>query len=133
MPFFEMARIAIRTVFSRPATLMYPTRPAKRTEISRGHVVIDGSRCISCLLCMKRCPAEALCVDKEARTWTIDRLRCVVCKCCVDVCPVSCLTMDARYSPCLTLHSGLQTFPITYVRPVRPEESGKTEPPAGPK
>jgi ech hydrogenase subunit F len=131
MPFFEMAKIAIRTVFSRPATLMYPARPAKRTALSRGHVVIDGSRCISCLLCMKKCPAEALCVDKETRTWTIDRLRCVVCRCCVDVCPVTCLTMDTHYSPALTHHTGLQTFQITYVRPERPKESRNTESPPG--
>jgi len=78
MGYFEMAKTAIKTVMSRPATLMYPARPGKMTTLSRGHVVIDVSRCISCGMCMKKCPAEALCVDKEAKTWTIDRLRCVL-------------------------------------------------------
>jgi ech hydrogenase subunit F len=131
MAFFEMAKIALKTVLSRPATLMYPARPAKVTDFSRGHVVYDGSICISCLLCMKKCPAEALCVDKEGRTWTIDRLRCVTCKCCVDVCPVKCLSMDTTYSPALVAHAGLQTFPITYVRPERPQKSETTEAPPG--
>src|SRR5690606_6868112 len=94
MGYFEMAKTAIKTVMSRPATLMYPARPGKMTTLSRWHVVIDVTRCISCGMCMKKCPAEALCVDKEAKTWTIDRLRCVVCNSCIEVCPVHCLTME---------------------------------------
>jgi ech hydrogenase subunit F len=132
MAFFEMAKIALRTVVSRPATLMYPALPAKKTDLSRGHVVFDGSICISCLLCMKKCPAEALCVDKEGRTWTIDRLRCVVCNACVEVCPVKCLSMDTSYSLALVTHEGLQTFPITYVRPERPKKSEAADAPQGP-
>jgi formate hydrogenlyase subunit 6/NADH:ubiquinone oxidoreductase subunit I len=123
MAFFKMAKTAIRTVVSRPATLMYPIRPGKKTRLSRGHVVIDPSRCISCGMCMKKCPSEAICVEKDAKTWTIDRLRCVVCNSCVEVCPVKCLSMDLQYSPALLTHSGLETFLITYVKPERPKKS----------
>jgi formate hydrogenlyase subunit 6/NADH:ubiquinone oxidoreductase subunit I len=123
MAFFEMAKTAIRTVISRPATLMYPIRPGKKTGLSRGHVVIDPSRCISCGMCMKKCPSEAICVEKEAKTWTIDRLRCVVCNSCVEVCPVKCLSMDLQYSPALLTHNGLETFLITYIKPERPKKS----------
>lgn len=127
MAFFEMAKTAIRTVISRPATLMYPARPGKRTGLSRGHVVIDPSRCISCGMCMKKCPSEAICVEKEAKTWTIDRLRCVVCNSCIEVCPVQCLIMELQYSPALLTHCGLETFTISYVKPERPKKSDTGE------
>ncbi len=125
MAFFEMARTALRTVVGSPATLQYPARPAKKTDISRGHVEIDGSRCISCLLCMKKCPAQAICVLKEEKIWQIDRLRCVVCKECVYICPVKCLIMDTQYSPSLTRHEGIEQFTITYVKPERPARPPK--------
>ena len=128
MGYFEMAKTAIRSVISRPATLMYPAQPGKRSSLSRGHVVIDVSRCISCGMCMKKCPSEAICVDKEVKTWTIDRLRCVVCNSCIEVCPVHCLAMDGQYSSAILTHRGLETFPITYVKPERPKknETGET-------
>jgi ech hydrogenase subunit F len=127
MAFFEMAKTALRTVIEKPATLRYPAEPAKKTLLSRGHVVIDPARCISCGLCMKKCPAEAICVVRDEKTWQIDRLRCVVCNACVDVCPVKCLMMDAQYTAAMTTHEGIERFLITYVRPEkppRPAESG---------
>ena len=121
MAFFEMAKTAVRTVIGKPVTLMYPARPAKKTELTRGHVVFDGSTCITCGLCMKKCPAEAICVRKEEKTWQIDRLRCVVCNSCVEVCPKQCLIMDTQYSPGMTDREGIEVFPITYVKPEKPD------------
>jgi ech hydrogenase subunit F len=127
MAFFEMAKTALRSVIGRPATLQYPAKPAKKTLLSRGHVVIDTARCISCGLCMRKCPAEAICVLKDNKTWQIDRLRCVVCNACVEVCPVKCLLMDTQYTASMTAHEGVEVFLITYVKPEkppRPVESG---------
>ncbi|HTY15621.1 MAG TPA: 4Fe-4S dicluster domain-containing protein [Methanoregulaceae archaeon] len=125
MAFFEMAKTALRTVVRRPATILYPVEPAKKTDISRGHVVIDESRCISCRLCEKRCPAQAIVVNKEEKTWQIDRLRCVVCRACVDVCPVTCLFMDTQYTAPMTARS-IDTITITYVKPPKPEKPSAT-------
>jgi ech hydrogenase subunit F len=122
MAFFEMAKTAMRWVLGKPATLMYPAEPAKKTAISRGHVVFDGSKCISCSICMKKCPAEAICVKKEEKIWQIDRLRCIVCNSCVESCPKDCLVMDTQYIPCMTDRGGLETFPITYVKPEKKPE-----------
>ncbi len=119
MAFFEMAKIAIKTLVQSPATLMYPVRPAKKTEISRGHVTIDESRCISCGSCQRICPSQAIVVAKEAKTWQIDRLRCVVCRACVDVCPVKCLFMDTQYTAPVTTR-GVDLVNITYVKPEKP-------------
>lgn len=127
MAFFEMAKMAVRALFSRPATLMYPARPAKKTLITRGHIVFDGSRCISCSLCMRRCPSQAILMDRSAKEWTIDRFRCVVCSACVDACPVSCLAMMAEYSPPAT-GKGVETLAITYVKPPRDSATAEEAP-----
>ncbi|MDI9632994.1 MAG: 4Fe-4S binding protein [Methanolinea sp.] len=122
MGYFEMAKVALLTVLKKPATRRYPAVPAKSTPLSRGQVTIDPSRCISCGLCMKKCPAGAICVRKEEKTWSIDRLKCVVCNCCVDVCPARCLAMETAYHPCVTGHSAVDTYAITYVKPERPRK-----------
>ena len=97
-----MAKIVVGNLFRKPATLMYPVKPAKITPISRGHVVMsDMDSCIYCGLCSRRCPAQAIEVDKEARTWQIDRMRCIVCNSCVEICPKSCLSMDTQYIPAI--------------------------------
>jgi formate hydrogenlyase subunit 6/NADH:ubiquinone oxidoreductase subunit I len=70
---------------------------------------------------VRKCPSQALVVNKEAKTWQIDRLRCVVCNSCVDTCPVKCLFMDTQYSAPVTAR-GVETITITYVKPQKPEK-----------
>jgi ech hydrogenase subunit F len=125
MAFFEMVKTALITVLRRPVTIRYPAEPAKKTDLSRGHVIIDESRCISCSLCQKRCPAQAIVVLKEEKTWQIDRLRCVVCRACVDVCPVKCLFMDTQYTAPMTAR-GVEIVAITYVKPPKSEKPPET-------
>ena len=130
MGLFEMAKTVTKSIIHGPATLMYPVRTAKKTPVSRGHVVIDVSKCISCKLCMKKCPAQAICVEPKEKTWEIDRLRCVVCNSCVEVCPVKCLSMDTQYFPAMSVHSGRELFHITYQKPQRPDsKAGSTDVP----
>ena len=121
MTFFEMANTAIRTVVSKPATILYPVQAAKKTDLSRGHVTIDPARCISCGTCQRKCPAQAIIISKEAKTWQIDRFRCVVCNSCVDTCPVKCLFMDNQYTAPSPV-KGVEVVTITYVKPVKPEK-----------
>ena len=122
MTLFQMGKTIMKNLFSRPATLMYPKKPAKRFASTRGHVENDINRCIFCGNCQRKCPAVAICVSREARTWEIDRFRCVACGCCVDVCPVKCLRMDPDYvQP--TVEPGVKTL----MKPDKPLPS----PPAG--
>jgi len=126
MVFFEMAKTALRTVLSKPVTILYPAQAAKKTPITRGHVTFDGSRCISCGICQRKCPTQAILLNKEAKTWQIDRFRCVVCNACVEACPQKCLGMDTQYTAPASA-KGIETFTITYVKPAKPEkkEEGK--------
>jgi ech hydrogenase subunit F len=125
MAFFEMAKTALKTVLSRPATIRYPAEPAKKTPLTRGHVTIDESLCISCGTCQRKCPAQAILLQKEEKTWQIDRLRCVVCNSCVDTCPVKCLFMDTQYTAPV-VSRGVDIVTITYVKPVKSAEKGET-------
>jgi ech hydrogenase subunit F len=121
MAFFAMVVTALKTVVRRPATILYPAQPAKKSPLTRGHVTIDASRCISCGTCQRKCPSQAILLNKEAKTWQIDRLRCVVCNSCVDSCPVKCLFMDTKYTAPVTAR-GVDIVAITYVKPAKPEK-----------
>ena len=69
MTFFQMTKTVLKSLFTRPATLMYPVKPAKKTEATRGHVKIDPTKCITCRICQRKCPTQAICVDvKENQT-----------------------------------------------------------------
>ena len=52
-----------------------------------GKPVQDPNKCVYCTLCAKKCPGEALTVDRKEKTWTLDEDKCVSCGTCKDVCP----------------------------------------------
>jgi len=123
-----MAKTAIKSLFSPSATLMYPVRAAKRTAVTRGHILIDPDNCITCRSCQRKCPTGAICVEVKEKTWQIDRLRCVICNSCVDVCPTKCLSMDPEYPKALTVRDG--KYKVTVAGPKKKEpvaEAGKPE------
>lgn len=125
MAFFEMTKTALRTVLHRPATILYPVEAAKKTLLTRGHVTLDPAKCISCGTCQRKCPAQAILLKKEEKTWQIDRLRCIVCNSCVDTCPVKCLFMETQYTAPVVQRE-VEIITITYVKPVKPADKEET-------
>jgi len=112
MTLFENTKIVLRSLFNRPATLMYPVKPAKKTANTRGHVTINPAGCITCRTCQRKCPTQAISVDVKEKTWEIDNMRCVVCAVCVDTCPTKCLTMDNQYRPAMTARGGIEKVTV---------------------
>jgi len=112
MTFFQNTKIVLKSLFSRPATLMYPAKPAKKTANTRGHVTINPDGCITCRTCQRKCPTQAICVEVKEKTWQIDNMRCVVCAVCVDTCPTKCLAMDNQYRPALTARGGIEKYTV---------------------
>lgn len=96
---FELTGMALKNLLRKPETKLYPTAPQVYTPRTKGHIKNDIERCILCGLCMRKCPALALAVDKPARSWIIDPFACVQCGACVRACPVSSLTMEPSYTP----------------------------------
>lgn len=88
----------MRSLFKKPATLMYPVVPREWQERTRGHIENEINDCIFCGICQRKCPTNALVVDKAKRSWTIERMACIQCSCCVEVCPKKCLTNENTYT-----------------------------------
>lgn len=95
---FKIGRLLITSALRKPSTRNYPSVKREWYDNTRGHVEIDEGSCILCGICSKKCPAGAIVVDKNARTWTIDRMSCVQCRSCVESCPKKCLTMMNDYT-----------------------------------
>ncbi|MBQ9955611.1 MAG: 4Fe-4S binding protein [Eggerthellaceae bacterium] len=91
---FKLGGMTIGSVFKKPETLLYPFEQKQAPAGLRGHVIVDLSMCVFCGICQKRCPADAIAVDKAAGTWAIDDFACVQCACCVKECPKNCLLME---------------------------------------
>jgi formate hydrogenlyase subunit 6/NADH:ubiquinone oxidoreductase subunit I len=89
-----MARIIFRNLVSKPATRLYPRAVRPAYAASRGRIAIDYPACIHCGACDRRCPAAAIAVGKEPKSWRIDNFACVTCGLCVKVCPKKCLSME---------------------------------------
>lgn len=122
----KMVKTILKQFVHKPVTTSFPAEPAKIDLSARGSIVFDPSKCTSCTICMKRCPSQAIKVDKSAKTWSIDRFRCIICGSCIDLCKFKVLSMDSSYSPAATYqereNSGIDTMIITYVKPEKPKK-----------
>jgi ech hydrogenase subunit F len=97
MAFFQMKKIILGWAVRKPVTTQYPFAPRQIISGSRGRLDIDISACIFCSLCAKRCPTQALEVDRVNKKWHVDRLRCISCGACVEVCPKKCLKLSGEH------------------------------------
>ena len=73
------------------------TRPAPaQTEApaAGGRPVNDPDKCVYCTLCAKKCPQQAITVDRTAKTWALNAEACVGCGVCAAACPKKCLTLQ---------------------------------------
>ena len=69
-----------------------PLNPANGLEKPRTAAVIDESRCIGCMLCIKACPVDAI-VGAAKRMHTVLTAPCTGCDLCLPPCPVDCIDM----------------------------------------
>ena len=109
MGFAEFTKTAVKNLFSKPVTRNYPKVEKTFFENARGHVIFNETDCIYCSLCARKCPADAIKVDRNAKSWSIVRAECVQCSNCVDACPKKCLSMGPEYTPVMT-EKGCETY-----------------------
>ena len=83
----------LKNLFGGPATRMYPFERRESFDKARGHVEMDMSACTFCGACAKRCPAAAITVDRQNRTYYFEPFRCIICEACVEVCPKKSITL----------------------------------------
>jgi formate hydrogenlyase subunit 6/NADH:ubiquinone oxidoreductase subunit I len=85
----KIAKEAFQNLFKKRATEQYPDVPAHVAEGFRGKQVLNLANCISCGLCARECPANAIemvVVDGKKRP-LIHLDRCIFCYQCADTCP----------------------------------------------
>jgi len=90
LPFFKTI---FKSLGQKPPTHDYPRVPIPKDPLVRGGVAVDISTCIFCNLCARRCPTDAIKVDKGRKELEISRFQCVVCAACVEVCPKKSIEM----------------------------------------
>jgi len=95
---FTFAGTIIKSVFRKPATLMYPDKAREYYSVTRGRIFNEIEKCIFCGICGKKCPTHAITVIKETKEYDLRSLQCIACGACVEVCPVKCLSMKNNYS-----------------------------------
>lgn len=88
----EAAPAAEKTAPAAPAAEATPAVPAVQPR-DDGKPVNDPSKCIYCTLCAKKCPQEAITVDRKAKTWELNADDCVGCGTCQSVCPKDAIIM----------------------------------------
>jgi formate hydrogenlyase subunit 6/NADH:ubiquinone oxidoreductase subunit I len=95
-----MIEFVLRSLFKKPATVLYPFEEMKMPERFRGRLTFDPAKCIGCLLCVRDCPTEAIQIKKigekkfEAE---IDLGKCIYCAQCVDVCLKKALAITPEF------------------------------------
>jgi len=95
-----MINTVLKNLFSKSATRKYPNVARSTFKDTRGQIRgVDINKCIFCGLCQKKCPSNAIRVDKNANLWEIDRFKCIICAECCRVCPKKCIHMDQEHAP----------------------------------
>jgi formate hydrogenlyase subunit 6/NADH:ubiquinone oxidoreductase subunit I len=85
----KIAKEAFSNLFKKRATQQYPDVPAKVAENFRGKQMLDLDKCISCTLCARECPTNAIemvVVDGKKRP-KIHLDKCIFCYQCAETCP----------------------------------------------
>ena len=54
---------------------------------------MDAEKCVYCTLCAKKCPQEAIRVDRKEKIWELDKEKCVECGICAGACPKKAIGM----------------------------------------
>ncbi|MBP5274990.1 MAG: 4Fe-4S binding protein [Abditibacteriota bacterium] len=92
---FEFLRPVFRNLLRRPSTREYPFAVREPFRDARGHIEgIDREKCVFCGICAKKCPADAIRVDRQERVWELDSFKCVVCSVCAESCPKKCISVS---------------------------------------
>jgi formate hydrogenlyase subunit 6/NADH:ubiquinone oxidoreductase subunit I len=77
---------------------MYPVIRNEFYPTTRGKILCDESTCNYCGLCARRCPSQAITVEKAEKTWKLDSTRCLTCNFCVTLCSKDSLSTAREYA-----------------------------------
>ncbi|MGD0590566.1 MAG: NADH-quinone oxidoreductase subunit I [Bacteroidota bacterium] len=110
-------KITIEHLFTRSATVQYPTVKMKIPERARNRLYVNIDDCIGCDQCSMACPVDCITIDTIKSTpdvdlgltskntkkrlyvprFDIDIAKCCYCGLCVWPCPTDCIVMTDVY------------------------------------
>ena len=106
----NMIRDAVRSLFRRPFTVQYATKPGEMVPVPerfRGKIIYDREACVGCLLCIKTCPTGAI-ITTEERKVTFNLDRCVFCGQCKETCPKEAISFASEFE--MVVHDREELF-----------------------
>lgn len=98
MSAMSFAKTIIKNLFGQRVTEEYPVKERQVYDVTRGHIEIEIDKCLFCGLCSRKCPSQAITVNRNDKVWEINRLRCIQCGYCAESCPKKCLSIENDYS-----------------------------------
>jgi formate hydrogenlyase subunit 6/NADH:ubiquinone oxidoreductase subunit I len=126
MSILQISALLLKNLFRGPATRRYPAVKRAPYAATRGGVDVDPATCILCMLCQKKCPTQAIAVDRGGRTWSIRRVNCLACGACVECCPKKSIAMHPEWAKAST-EGAFEVFPIDFVPPQPKPAASKTD------
>ena len=75
-------------ILKKSETFTKPKEEKKEAAAAAGgKPVMDAEKCVYCTLCAKKCPQEAIHVERKEKVWKLDEEKCVECGICAEACP----------------------------------------------
>lgn len=99
MKFGKMLRDALRSLFRKPVTVEYITKPGEMVPVPerfRGRLNYDREACIGCLLCVRVCPSGVI-TSAEERKVTFNISKCILCGQCAEICPKKAISLSSQF------------------------------------
>lgn len=123
---FDMFGNVIKNLFSEPVTRRYPYEKRECFKNTRGQMGgIEIEKCIFCGICAKKCPSNAINVNREEKSWEIDKFKCIICGACVEACPKKCLYMEEEHQTASYTKEKFKCTQISNTKPVTPDDKEK--------
>lgn len=118
--------VVLKNFINRPVTRLYPKSDREPFERTRGRIYFVDDNCIYCGICQRKCPADAIKVDRPGTTWELDAFRCIICGECVSSCPKKCISLQNNRRHSSTEKKYLKITKLTNTPQVKkPSEASK--------
>jgi formate hydrogenlyase subunit 6/NADH:ubiquinone oxidoreductase subunit I len=109
-------------LFKKPFTRQYPFVKVEVPEGYRGRHILYPEKCISCGLCERNCPADAIELvevsGKRMPRFFLDR--CIFCYLCVESCPRDAIQLSTNFEMSTTETEELLVSPEEFISKRKP-------------
>lgn len=106
-----------KCIFQKPFTREYPTIKVETPEGYRGRHILYPEKCISCGLCERDCPANAIELievsGKRMPHFFLDS--CVFCYICAENCPREAIKLSTNFEMSATEKGDLTVTPVEFI------------------